>query len=216
MFQKLLLFCAPNRSKIIHLFQIVYAFWVLFMLFTYWQMASDGSFLSLIMRFGLQCGELAIFLFIVVTLPGILGRFGIKHPLITIGIMFRRHLGISTFLLALTHAAIIYFFPQMVSGGSLLAFSRSTFQIFGFIALVSFTLLASTSNDFSVRILGKNWKRLHKLVYLIFWFIFLHVGLQNNMKYMLLIGGAGILEVLSLLYDTWKKKQVVQVTAPQS
>ncbi|MEP7167140.1 MAG: ferric reductase-like transmembrane domain-containing protein [Candidatus Woesebacteria bacterium] len=213
MFQKLLQFVAPNRSNIIHLFQLFYVGCVLFLGFAYWQIAADdGAFLGPVIRFGLLCGELAIYLFIVVTLPGILGRFGVKHPLITIGIMFRRHLGISTFLLALMHASIVYFFPQLAIRGDL--FSFSTFQLFGFLTLLSFTLLASTSNDFSVKTLGKNWKRLHKLVYVIFWLIFLHVGLQRNTKYMVLIGAAGVLEVVSLLYDAWKRRQPLPPAPP--
>jgi DMSO/TMAO reductase YedYZ heme-binding membrane subunit len=204
MFQKLLLFCAPNRSKIIHGFQFLYLIWILFVLFAAWQIFSEGEYLSLIMQASILAGQSALVLLIIVTTPGILGRFGLKHPLITIGIMFRRHLGISTFLLAMLHALTVHFLPRLAYNSSIFSFTR--FGLFGLAALTCLTLLASTSNDWSVKVLGKNWKRLHRLVYVIFWLMFLHVALQRSTNYMILIGGAGVLEIVSLLYDFVKKK----------
>lgn len=212
MFQKLLLFVAPNRSKIIHGFQFLYILWILFVAFAAWQFFSEGEYLSTVMQASILAGQAALILFIIVTLPGILGRFGVKHPLITIGIMFRRHLGISTFLLAMLHALTVHFLPRLAYNSSIFAFTQ--FTLFGLAALTCLTLLAFTSNDQSVKLLGKNWKRLHKLVYVIFWLIFLHVALQRSTNLTLLIGGAGILEVVSLLYDWVRKRSAPPVTTP--
>jgi sulfoxide reductase heme-binding subunit YedZ len=44
----------------------------------------------------------------------------------------------------------------------------------GWIALVIFLVLAITSNDKSVRVLRKNWQRLHRTVYIATGLVFAH------------------------------------------
>ncbi len=99
----------------------------------------------------------------------------------------RRHLGVIFFLVALLH-----FFVALVFYGGfgdsnpltalLLAESRSgdalgvPFELFGFVALLIFALMAATSHDFWLHTLGAiAWKWLHMLVYVAYALVVLHV-----------------------------------------
>lgn len=203
-FQKLLGFCASHKPQIIRVFQIWYIIWATFLISAAYITITQHPLLKTVIRLALLSGKITLWLFVVVTLPGVLGRFRVRHPLITIGIMFRRHLGITTFLLATLHGLTLFYIPALAFGDSLL--SQERFQFFGSLTLFCLTALAATSNDWSVRKLGPNWKRLHKLVYIMFWLIFLHVGFQGRRQWMLVIGTAGTLEILSLLFDAIRKR----------
>ncbi len=83
----------------------------------------------------------------------------------------RRNVGVSGFFLALTH-------------GFLLAQKRDidfldpkTFLIYsqGISTFTIFTILAITSNNWSVKKLKKNWKQLHKLTYLAIFLLTWHI-----------------------------------------
>jgi len=92
----------------------------------------------------------------------------------------RRYIGVAVFVYAVFHTVL-----YVVDMGSiqLMLNEFTALGIWtGWLALFIFIPLALTSNDFSVRRLGKSWKTLHRLVYvaalatLIHW-IFVH----NNM-----------------------------------
>lgn len=202
----ILAFASSNRSKIIRIFQLLYALAAGILLLTAWAISSDSTILVPLYQLGTYAGQAAIILFLIVTLPGIAGRFRFKHWLITLGIMFRRHTGLTTFFLTLIHAGIVFFIPTIMSNGSLFEFP--SFVLYGVIAFSLFAALAATSNDWSVKTLGPNWKRLHRVVYIIFWLIFLHVAIQGVKVWSFIIGTAGFLEILSLIFDWYQKRQV--------
>lgn len=213
MFQKLVPFCTAHRNDIIRLFQIGYLIGFLFLVFCAWVIFSGNQFVGAVFEAGTLLGQGAIILFVIVTTPGILGRFGVKHPLITIGIMFRRHTGISMFLAGMAHALIVSLLPKMAMGLPILPLL--VFETFGLLTLLVLFPLFLTSNLYSQQHLGKNWKRIHKTIYIAFWLMMLHTGLQGEMKFSILIGVMGVLETVSLIYD-WKKQKVVPppVTSP--
>lgn len=78
----------------------------------------------------------------------------------------RRWIGIYTFFFALIHVILVYNFIFGWDINKLLNHPNKLFLSFGTIALIILTLLAITSNNFSVKKLGKNWKKLHMLIYL--------------------------------------------------
>lgn len=101
----------------------------------------------------------------------------------------RRHLGVSTFLVALSHAglATAYYggfgvhdpvtamLAYAVESGSLL---DVPFEFWGFLALLILLLLASTSHDFWLANLSPRvWKGIHMLAYVAYALVVAHVAL---------------------------------------
>lgn len=83
----------------------------------------------------------------------------------------RRSIGILAFCLALGHALL------MIQKRDFDFFDIKTFWIYfqGVITLLIFTILAITSNNWSIKKLKKNWKQLHKLTYLAMFILTWHI-----------------------------------------
>lgn len=76
---------------------------------------------------------------------------------------FRRDIGVAVFGYSLAHT-IAYL--QRQPGLQEIVADAVTFGFLaGWIALAAFLTLAATSNDYSVHRLGRNWRRLHSIVY---------------------------------------------------
>ncbi|VVB58097.1 Sulfoxide reductase heme-binding subunit YedZ [Candidatus Anstonella stagnisolia] len=87
-----------------------------------------------------------------------------RHPLAMKALVLQRQLGICVFLFALVHVLITMQFGLGWNIAFLLD-PQATFLLVGAIAFLILFAMAATSNDFSVKTLGKNWKRLQMLVY---------------------------------------------------
>lgn len=129
----------------------------------------------------------------------------------------RRHLGVSMFLLALTHGLIstIQFhalgdtnplISLFTSNQNYNRISEFPFQVFGFFALLILFIMASTSHDFWLKNLSpKVWKVLHMGVYVAYSLIVLHVATgalqyENHPAYwILLIVGFTVIFSLHLI-----------------
>lgn len=78
----------------------------------------------------------------------------------------RRMVGVWSFVYALGHFAVYVVFDKV---GDVAAISEDVFQrkfIFsGMLAFVLLTMLAATSTNGMIRLLGKRWQRLHRVVY---------------------------------------------------
>ena len=74
----------------------------------------------------------------------------------------RRWIGIYTFVFALIHVFLVanLFFKFNIS-----KIVENPYRVLGLTAFVILVLMAMTSNDQSMKILKKNWKRLHFLIY---------------------------------------------------
>ena len=87
----------------------------------------------------------------------------------------RKPLGLYAFMYGCLHFLV---FTGLDFGFNLELIVETTFEkrfaLVGFAALVLMTPLAITSNRWSMRRLGKNWKRLHQVVYLCGILIILH------------------------------------------
>ena len=120
--------------------------------------------------------------------------------------LYRRHLGISMFLLAFIHQSLSRVLPIIVRfgiGPELM--NAAPYELMGTLTLALLFPLWITSNDVSMKILGKNWKRLHALTYVALFFLFLHVVLLSSnwaLPGILFLG----LEVLSWVVF-WNRKR---------
>jgi sulfoxide reductase heme-binding subunit YedZ len=94
----------------------------------------------------------------------------------------KRLLGVSAFFYALVH-----FFFYLLDQATLQVFLENfqrRFVIIGMSALSILLVLAVTSFDFMVKKMGKkNWKRLHRLVYLAVFLLFFHITSKNKGNY---------------------------------
>jgi len=84
----------------------------------------------------------------------------------------RRYLGVASFAYSLLHTAIYLLRKKDI--GLILNEATDIGIATGWIALSIMFLLASTSNDYSVRQLKRKWKILHRTVYLIAGLSFIH------------------------------------------
>ncbi|MEM7029890.1 MAG: ferric reductase-like transmembrane domain-containing protein [Chloroflexota bacterium] len=114
--------------------------------------------------------------------------FGWKWPL-----RLKRPLGLYTFMYAAIHYLVFVAGFQFNLGAALGATAASNMLLFGFLGLALMAPLALTSNKWSMRKLGRKWKRLHMVTYAVAIFIALHMlflgqGAITVPLYVLLLG----------------------------
>jgi len=143
-------------------------------------------------------GQTALVLYAVTTIPGIFRRFGKFHKSVSIVMIFRRYIGIATFMLVFLHASIERLF--WVVKGQMGLIPTEVFQLSGFAAFLILLSLFITSNDWSVNKMGKWWHWIHNLTYTAVWLIFAHVALQRFSVWTVLIGVTSIAQIASHIY----------------
>ena len=90
-------------------------------------------------------------------------------------IRFRRMLGLYTFFYGCCHFSIWFIADHSLDPGSMIEdIIKRPYITLGFSALLLMLPLAITSNQVMIRRLGKNWKTLHQLVYLVILLAVLH------------------------------------------
>ncbi|NHN86157.1 protein-methionine-sulfoxide reductase heme-binding subunit MsrQ [Acetobacter musti] len=81
-------------------------------------------------------------------------------------IRYRRTLGLLAFVYALMHVATYIALDLQFDFAILWRdLTRRPFLVFGMIAFLCLIPLAATSSQFLIRKLGRNWRRLHRIVY---------------------------------------------------
>lgn len=128
----------------------------------------------------------------------------------------RRHLGVTTFLIAFAHAGLVLLwyhgFAELnplvslfVSNPNYDSLAGFPFESLGFIALLIMFMMASTSHDFWNANLGPGlWKALHMGVYIAYGLLVAHVALgaiqfeKHPLYIALLASGAGLVTLLHL------------------
>ncbi|MDM8519900.1 protein-methionine-sulfoxide reductase heme-binding subunit MsrQ [Anaerolineales bacterium HSG6] len=124
-------------------------------------------------------------------------------------IPLRKPLGMYTFMYAALHFLIFIGLDYGFDAGLVWeATFEKQFALVGFLALALMIPLALTSNRWSMRRLGKNWKRLHQLVYLISILAVLHFLLSRKLTLdpEVLIYGGVILMLLAIRVPPIRKK----------
>ena len=161
---------------------------------------------SLWYQYGLLCGKIAVFSYLLTLIPGILKRLNLAKKVTDFYILLntlRRSIGILTFLL------IWYHFLFLIGIGSILSgqmYKPSTlFEVFGLVAFQLLFLMFITSNGISVKKFGKWWGRIHSLTYIIIWLVMMHVSFVY-LNLSILLGIFAILELYSILYKKLKTK----------
>ncbi len=128
----------------------------------------------------------------------------------------RRHFGVMTAFVAMTHAGYIlnwYFnfsssdkyVGLLYANSSFGQIAGFPFEIFGIFALICLLVLAATSHDFWLKFLTPPvWKRLHYLIYAAYFAVAAHISLgilqdqQNHIFTVLFMLGAGAVIVLHI------------------
>jgi sulfoxide reductase heme-binding subunit YedZ len=143
----------------------------------------------------------------------------------------RRHLGVTTFLVALVHGGLSIFqfhalgdlnpfVSVLVSNTRYASLADFPFQPLGLIALFILFLMAATSHDFWLaNLTAPVWKRVHMLVYLAYGLLIAHVtlGVLQAETSPLLAGalGAGLVAVLGLhLAAAYRERGLDEPRAP--
>jgi len=194
-----------KSSQIIKEFKFLYGAIVGLLIIGAYYIVGAGA-IGEVFRFdiGPWLGRIALALLGIVVLPGILGRFKIEIPITRIITLFRRQLGITVFLLALTHYEFVRGIP-LLSGQIPFKLPFPLFETVSFYALMIMFFMFLTSNNPSIKKLGKWWKRLHRLIYLAVWLLVLHTGLQRISIWSVLILIVTTLELLSWIIFFLKK-----------
>jgi len=165
---------------------------------------------------------LALFLLHIILCIGPLSRMtNLLAPLL----YNRRHLGVTMFLAAFTHAALVLLYygsfgnrsPILATVDAYQSFgsiSGFPFEILGLAALLILFTMAATSHDFWLAFLTpRMWKSLHMMVYVAYVLVLLHVFfgiLQSERSPIygtLLILGAAIVTTLHLTTGMYERKR---------
>ena len=100
-------------------------------------------------------------------------------------IRYRRMLGLYVFFYACLHFLTYIWFDQFFDWGEIVKdIIKRPFITIGFLCLVLLTPLAITSNNKMIRLLKKNWQKLHNLVYPISLLAVLHYFLMIKADYL--------------------------------
>lgn len=94
--------------------------------------------------------------------------------------VIRRMLGVTTFTYALTHFTLYVVNEKFDLVFVASEIVKRIYLTIGFTALIGLSLLAATSTDWALRKLGRNWKRLHMIVYAIGVLALLHYFMQSK------------------------------------
>jgi nitrite reductase/ring-hydroxylating ferredoxin subunit/DMSO/TMAO reductase YedYZ heme-binding membrane subunit len=134
----------------------------------------------------------------------------------------RRHMGVTCFLLALVHAALVViwyhsfsninpFVSLLAENVNYTAIRGFPFESLGLAALVVLFLLAATSHDFWNANFGPRlWKTIHMLVYWAYALLVAHIMLgvvqaERGMAYPLLAGGGAMLVAGLHVFVGWRE-----------
>ncbi len=198
-----------KRRRIISIFKFLY-FLILGLVFISFPAAyTKNAFFNFLVENVAYFGRVALFLLFLLVIPGILGRFNIQIKVTRIVTLYRRQLGILLFLIVFTHYHLVNL-PK-IAGIEPFTLSFPLFQSIGFFALVLLFLLFITSNNFSVKKLGRWWKRIHRLIYIVLLLVLFHTALQRVSIYSVLAGLFTTLEIVSLAYSYFRSKMDAKI-----
>lgn len=131
-------------------------------------------------------------------------------------IKLRKSAGLWSFCFACVH---FYYFTE-VANSRWRDILKQPFMIVGLLALVILSALAITSNRWAMRRLKKNWKRLHRLVYVVGGLVMIHAGLAATASKKVLIRDPNVvnelivylivLTLLLLVRVPWLQRQIIR------
>lgn len=198
------MFLAKNQKNIKYGIGV---FW--FLLLSFFLISTQEIFMPYWRELGKKAGTFSLIAFLTTLIPGIMKRFGLTTgfllPIRTSTMLFRKEIGITMYLLALTHLFWSRILPILSFGGDLTSFQP--FELFGMIAFMLATPMFLTSNSWTYKNYKKIWKTIHSVTYVIVWILFFHVALRElDIKGIAVIGMA-VIEWGSLIYANFLKPQ---------
>lgn len=157
--------------------------WFLILIFSLHSLAMTLALLSAPGSLNDMLALLALVLYTLTLLPSLLQTFlrydwwivssfrlELRHQVLILKRNRRSH-GVAAYSLALSHGCL----SLTQSGQSALSLATYFHYWHGSCLLIIFTLLALTSNDWSVRTLQKHWYRLHRLTYVALPMLCIHI-----------------------------------------
>ncbi len=134
----------------------------------------------------LQTGFIACGLLVFVLVLNPLRRVLPTVTLLNFFNRFRRQIGVAVFGYALLHYVAVIMKVICKRGSFWPSYLLDLVPMTGFVALCLLFLLAVTSNDYSVRVIGgKRWKRLHHWTYSVEGLVMVHLLLQGGQNALL-------------------------------
>lgn len=127
------------------------------------------------------------------------------HKFLAKILSYRRELGIATVWLFIFHSFGMLFTGIVVLGD--IFEYPPTFLFWGALAGMGLLIMGATSNNIAVRTLKRNWKRLHRIVYAVF-FAALYHGMiaSGETEKFYIIGGSYLVLKAAQIYVQNKKK----------
>ncbi len=123
---------------------------------------------------------------------------------------YRRELGVADVWLYLFHAQGMIF-TSVVSVNDLFAYPGSPL-FWGAIAGNGMLILGLTSNNIATRLLKRNWKRLHRIVYAVFFAALYHGSMmEGEPEKFYILGGIYIALKIAQIYKQSRKKNLISV-----
>ena len=126
-----------------------------------------------------------------------------KNPWIIKLFTMRREMGVASFWLFFFHAYGLIFSrnisPEFI-------FNVKGFIFWGFLAGMGMWLLGLTSNNFSQKLLKKNWKRLQRVVYPTYFLLLYHASMAEGEMWKFWVFGGGYVVLKGLSF--YKRKRV--------
>ena len=151
-----------------------------------------------------QFGSLALLLLIFIVFIKPIAVIA-RQKLLWKFISLRRELGIANFWLFFFHFAGLYYIYNMTPSR---LFDTSYFVFWGALAGIGMVILAATANNFSTKLLKRNWKRLHYITYLIFLLALYHGSkAEKEIEKFYIVGSIFIvLKIIEYLIHHKKRK----------
>lgn len=203
-------FLALHKARIVQVWYALLIAWLGFFLYS----ATQLSFLEWL-PLGTLSASVSIVAFWLALTPGIMKRLNFSNallPLRTSLMLYRRQIGITMYLFALTHFFWSRALPIYTLGGDLTV--MSPFEVMGMTAFTLLTPVFLTSNEWSVRTFGRRWKTIHALVYIVVWILLLHIGFQGTSWQATGTLIVAVLETISLFWDILRRSKKPVENAP--
>lgn len=125
-----------------------------------------------------------------------------KNSLLKLLRKYRRQIGLIAFAFAFAHGWLL------IAKRNIDLFDFHTYWVYiqGVVILMIFTLLALTSNNWSIRKLKKNWKKLHSLTYLGMFLLIWHIWdkMSAHWSYLTPVGLLLLIAIIALFI--WRKR----------
>jgi len=120
-----------------------------------------------------------------------------EFKILTKLVAYRRQLGIATFYILLAHGLGLMFAEEGFYYLSTLLTNWRDMMFWGIFSLGIMFMAYITSNNFAVRLLKKNWKRIQRLTYIAFFFAVIHTALIEHYTFAALFAGFFVLKFLA-------------------